>query len=146
MNTQEQHTLMYQVLNDTVQFYSEDTNRRSLEINTNMLLGTACKYLCDNGNMCAVGRLLNKDVLKEVHENHEGPFRRLTNSKVYLTHKANKTFFENKELHSLSIGFFQDLQHLHDGNDYWIENGLSEKGSKEINKFKDSISDGTFDN
>lgn len=108
------------IVNDTVKYYSEDTKRRAKT-------EKGCRYLTDDGRMCAVGRQLNKKQIS-----------------IYGDSKKNATFlfFEMRinKLKGLGSDFWSGLQRIHDQDLYWNESkGMTELGLDSVEDFKSLI-------
>lgn len=111
-----------QVLEDTIDYYSEDVNRRCKKSNSSQCYyspKTIGKEGISEG--CAVGRLLSDKLKEEIDENYpdgqsvSGIFNELPS-----------------EIQSLGEDFLMSLQRLHDTNRFWTEKGLSELGKQEV--------------
>ena len=105
---------LYQTLNETISFYSDDPEK---------LRGVGsdgeCKYFCDDsGNRCAIGRLMTVDEAKKAQR--EGESQGV--SFLYNTKILPEALMEYPSW------FLSHLQVLHDSNDYWNSDGLSEEG------------------
>ncbi len=108
-----------QIINETVEFYSADTSRRSINARGN------CFYLHPaNGNKCAVGRCL-KNPSKEAS---------MSVSFLFGSYKEryNPEFLPEYEGHDLD--FWMDLQGFHDSSENWDKYGLTAGGQKELKR------------
>jgi hypothetical protein len=103
-----------ETLEETIQFYSEDTSRRSI-------IGSSCRYNGPDGKHCAAGRLMTKEGL--ALEDIEGKSIKAN----ILKHGRNILKPEYRE-HNLD--FLQDIQNLHDDDNYWDIKGLTKQGKK----------------
>lgn len=122
-----------EIVQDMVNFYSADPNRRSLAI------GGGCVYNSPEGQHCAVGRCL----LPEYQ--NQGSNLRLNGKSFgdfvighgtfsleeidgieYGSNSHNKLLQEQYRGHD--IGFWLHLQNLHDNPEHWNEVGLTENG------------------
>lgn len=114
-------------LQDTVKYYSENTNRRCVN---NVIVG--CYYSPENAGKigisdgCAIGRHL-KDSLKEKLDDTE-------ESEVNTTVIFNKL---PKKLKELGKDFLTDIQNLHDLQKYWNSEGLSKVGEEYYKDIKE---------
>jgi hypothetical protein len=107
-----------EIINETVEYYSEDVNRRALSINKDGSVD-GCKYLTNDGKMCAVGRCLTEEGLEEF------------GSRASYYNRNMSPFF--KEDYQIYDDFFwRDLQELHDYNHYWNEEGLTRHGKEQV--------------
>jgi hypothetical protein len=122
---------MLNILEDTVNYYSEDTSRRALDKHYN------CRFQTVDGKMCAVGRYLK-------------PITDWT--KIYSAYTYQDLINEYPDCmteQGLPTSFWLDLQKLHDINSYWnkyIGKGLTLEGDKFIEKIKDNINNGYYGN
>jgi hypothetical protein len=124
MNKRELKTKMRKVLNDTVAFYSKNTNRRATS------RGGCLYYDKDHNNKCAIGRLLNDTDMK---------FLKATEQ---LSNTSIDDIFDDlttKKLKELPMNFLMDLQGFHDEDDNWDEKGITLQGKDIINQIKHSI-------
>ena len=123
----EQIAAMKVTLEETVSFYSEDTNRRGLSENGN------CVYETDGGNCCAVGRLCSREDLEMIKlmgwndgKSADQVYHALTSPKI----KA------------VPVKFLETLQSLHDCGSFWNAQsgkGLSEKGLARVEDIKEEF-------
>lgn len=110
-------------LEDTLKYYSEDTNRRALDDQ-----GGSCRYKTEDGKKCAIGRFIPDEKYKK---SIEGCSVREVMHKNLLS----------EEILSLGSDFLNSIQGLHDHHDYWIKNGISKKGEKYIEFIKKNYCD-----
>ncbi len=116
------------IINETVEFYSTDTNRRAITKKGN------CEYLTSDGRKCAVGRCfdenkMNKDIYEIIKE--VIPIKMATKSSITLDNLLKD------EYKGHSTEFWSKLQLLHDVSQNWIENGLSKYGHEYLNNLKE---------
>lgn len=111
------------LLNETVQYYSEDTSRRAI-------VRGACTYKTHDGRMCAVGRCLKENIID--YDKHNS-----LNFSSLLQYYEEEIFKE--EYVGFDEGFWLRLQELHDESKYWGENCLSPKGELIIKKIEGFI-------
>lgn len=116
------------LLNETVQYYSEDTSRRALSKLT-------CLYKTNDGKMCAVGRCLKEGVIDYNHHNS------LSVSGLLEYYKEEEIF--KQEYVGFDERFWLKLQGLHDEFKYWGENCLNPKGELLVERIERFI-DGLF--
>lgn len=133
-----------EILEETVEFYGEDPKRKRAVHPGNV----GCAYLSENGNKCAVGRLLRPEHL---HLDLEGSVSslasQLSNSPIGLYDEENQFALDPyllDEYQGLDLYFLQYLQNLHDFKNHWTNQGLSEKGKKYYEIIKRKISDNQF--
>lgn len=117
-----------EIIEDTVAYYSEDTNRRA----TNIVNGM-CEYLTKDGRMCAVGRCLLPSKNKGL--NH-GFLNLRTASEKRIEKKDN--YFKAK-YRGFPEDFWNDLQYLHDREFHWGRNELTEEGKKYVKILKKNM-------
>jgi hypothetical protein len=101
------------IIKETVEYYK--TNQRGFR---QLPSGNEnCLYLTDNGDMCAVGRCLNKNFLKRqaAKLNYLGSFRDLTRN-IELIDSRFKKKYQGKPQ-----DFWESLQNFHDDTDDWIK-------------------------
>jgi len=111
------------LLEETINFYSEDTTRRAIN-----LVG-ACQYSYDDKS-CAVGRCFK---YPEIVQAEYGNTR-------YST--TMEKFFKD-QYKGYSFDFWRALQYLHDNNPFWNDNkGLSPNGLSYVEELKLKIQEG----
>lgn len=107
-----------EIIEETVAYYSEDVNRRALGE-----LG-GCAYLTEDGRMCAVGRCeIDPPKYDEGGPAKTGSYQ---NGIAAADDRSEIKFKPEYEGHEMK--FWEDLQSLHDEDDYWNANGISERG------------------
>ena len=123
-----------EIINETVSFYSADTKRRSVNGNETT---PGCKYVSEDGRSCAVGRCLTTKVKDKVATSlyNNSDFQGLVVGMVNCSWaeadlNLNKILKPSYRGHN--IRFWEDLQSLHDVDDFWNENGLTIKGNQEL--------------
>lgn len=110
------------VLNETVEFYSKDTNRRSISVDNK------CLYNGPEGRKCAFSRCcLNANF-------HEG-----VNAGFNLE-SLGFDILKPEYSHLLNSTFWNDLQSLHDLCKYWDKDGLTELGKSRLETIKERCS------
>lgn len=102
-----------EIIKETVQYYSEDVNRRAKE-------QKRCLYITDDKRMCAVGRCFTKIGLIEFYGVRSG-----------FCYDRMFPFFK-EEYKVGSENFWTELQDLHDNDYYWDKGGLTERGKKYV--------------
>jgi len=101
-----------EIIEETAAFYN--LNNRSVH-------NDGCVYFAETtGNSCAVGRCLNADVVGLGSMNKETSAEMLFEE---LGFNILKDEYKIKD-----ISFWQELQFLHDTEDFWSVNGLTGKG------------------
>jgi hypothetical protein len=106
-----------EIVLETIEFYSNKENR---SFNKN---GMPC-YLNEDGNRCAIGRCLNKLGLAKFKNNHS----RITSLVLSQIGYLRKDNYFKPEYWNNAIVFWQNLQDLHDEEQYWTDTGLSKLG------------------
>jgi hypothetical protein len=96
---------------------------RSVESNT-------CRYKNHLGNMCAVGRCLTEEALNDFHDQEVARTFAITNLPAIITEKYSSfdSMFQEK-YQGIHVQVWSFLQSLHDEDDHWDENGLSDVGA-----------------
>jgi len=97
-------------LNETVEFYSQDPKRRRAVL---MEMTPRCRYRTDDGRKCAIGRHIPDDLYEPEMEGELRP-------KIIDALPS--------EISEFGKLFLLAVQNLHDQNNYWDENGLTEEG------------------
>jgi hypothetical protein len=116
-----------QIVRETVAFYTSK-NRAAVEtVYPNECTSTQCLYLTEEGKMCAVGRCMTKKGLERVLVSHPKSSAHDLDDAFDGIDKLLK-----KKYHGQNISFWANLQRLHDNKNWWDENGITEKGKKEV--------------
>jgi hypothetical protein len=103
-----------EILEETIEFYQN--NPRSIDSTSG-----ACKYKSDNGNECAFQRCVETDLSE-----YEG-----------LNAVMGKTDIQFKKgYEGYPKEFWNEIQWLHDHDDFWQDNKLSENGLKQYQKLR----------
>lgn len=128
-------TKMKEVLTETIEYYSENPRATSV---------MGCRYLTEDGRMCAVGRMLKpdqkyKDLDGAIDENKfefEEVKDKLLGYVDFLT--SNKRFKD--EYVGIPYSFLDDLQTFHDLEGNWSKNKTSKNPLRSLGKKnRDSI-------
>lgn len=95
--------------------------------------GTACVYKSDIGNMCAVGRCLTEDALKVFHavEQDQSFGIECIPTQIKNEYPCFDSMFQEK-YHGVHIKVWSAMQDLHDTDEHWDENGLTQEGKNYI--------------
>ncbi len=112
-----------EILEETIEFYSTDPSRRSLDD------AGSCVYNAGTAQHCAVGRCLIpkfQEQGRKLKYNVMG-FEDFVDYHGYKEH--DDTLQEQYRGHSLS--FWGDLQHFHDAKKNWSEVGITPHGEEE---------------
>lgn len=118
---------MREILDETVQFYSENpTEKRS-----------PGQYNGPNSTYCAIGRCLIDEVkvLGESLPENNNELLSLVYENGWLS--LDQALLPEYQGHSLL--FWQDLQNLHDLEVCWTQEGLSETGKELVKKIENRI-------
>ena len=115
-----------EIIKETVEFYSEDINRRSASDSN------GCRYNGDNGTHCAFGRCM----LPKYQEQGE---KLLSNDwKIETMLENNKIIFHDDVLQEKyrghEISFWNKIQTFHDTDRFWGVNRLTSSGVLEFKK------------
>tara|TARA_R100000742_G_C4277210_1_gene98892 strand:+ start:472 stop:885 length:414 start_codon:yes stop_codon:yes gene_type:complete len=127
-----------ELLEDTVKHYSEDTSRRAV---VKLESGaTECMYTTDDGQHCAVGRWLQPIYKNTDWMDNEGcsanDLLKGCNVNDYR-YEVDELFVEG--VRHIPAWFWMDLQQLHDNDDFWDEDGLTEAGVEKVDKLREDI-------
>jgi hypothetical protein len=134
-----------QLLNETVNWYSEDTSRRAED-------GGECSYETEDGRHCAIGRLLNKSNIKVLRKNFGlGSMFCEIALDIKKWAKNNESLGlclgQNTEDLSRHLYFGSILQELHDTGSNWnLEEGkgMTSKGRHAVSRIRRDIRDGKW--
>lgn len=127
-----------EIINETVNFYSADPKRRSVNGDSH---SSQCNYVSTDGRNCAVGRCLTTKVKDKIvtSEYNSSDFQGLVVGMVECSwaeadKNLNKVLKPSYRGHSLR--FWEDLQSLHDCDTYWNETGLTIAGIDNMERLK----------
>lgn len=115
------------VLQETVQYYSQDPEGRRC------ISDRMCHYSPktvgkeETSEGCAVGRLLSPELREELDENYRG------------TGVSTDILFQSlpEEVQELGQGFLSSLQSLHDTDEYWNSEGITEDGERMVERIQE---------
>jgi len=115
------HDKIVSLLKELTSHYN--TGNRSVE-------GNSCRYKNDLGNMCAVGRCLTEQALNDFHNREVARTFAITDLPAIITEKYSNfdSMFQEK-YQGIHVQVWSFLQSLHDEDDHWDENGLSDEGA-----------------
>lgn len=126
-----------EVLDETVDYYLEDLNRRAL-VELDYEASPRCAYLTEDGRCCAVGRCFDELTLKIVHAAYEGVpasaiFQRMNSFVDRVIDGFHIQVAEDglqPKYQGLPLIFWERLQTLHDTKVFWDyeENRLTPQG------------------
>ena len=115
-----------EIIDETIEYYK--THPRGV-----LKLAKSCKYKTDSGAMCAVGRCFNEQADFEFYGNI------ITYKNKVLSNDPLDVHLKS-EYHGHGVEFWQQLQLLHDGSNYWTKtetgNELTEDGISFVNYLK----------
>lgn len=114
----------HQIIDETIEYYKN--NPRSF----NQMDETECKYLNEDGAMCAVGRCLTDESLTIAHKYYEGQ-----PANMLLSHSEIKL---REQYTDMPIEFWVRLQRIHDNRKYWSNMELTPLGLSEVKIFKEN--------
>lgn len=114
-----------EILQETVEYYSEDINRRAVGGNE------VCLYTTADNRHCAVGRCLTEEAIDTVQD-FEGDVEDLVDE--YAEDNIDNILKEQYKGHEEK--FWADLQTLHDKESNWDKTGLTEEGQDYIEYLK----------
>ncbi len=113
-----------EILNEIVDFYSTDTNRRSLNE------GSSCVYNGPSGNHCAVGRCL-LPVYHEMGEDLAGNDDDI-NTLIELNNNNSLDEMLQEQYRGHELSFWTKLQLFHDAPENW-DSGITTEGEFDVN-------------
>jgi len=122
---------MTKVLDETVEFYSKNFNKRGLDPEG------ICVYR-DGEKRCAIGRLLSEkdlDIIEVCRHIGMGVPALLCG---HLVEQLTSPILKMPE------HFLTALQRLHDGNEFWSEEGITETGQNMVKGIKQAIDDNSY--
>jgi len=114
------------VLNDFEEHYGSHPERRAVAVGTD-----DCLMIDDEGQRCAFSRWVNDDsrlIDEGIISNATG---------LLNTHSTD--ILKEEVRHIDDVSFWQELQHLHDMNSNWDQDGLSVHGQRTLNSMKNLI-------
>lgn len=115
---------MTEIIDETVDFYSK--NPRSLYKAIGIYENSKCLYKGPSNSRCAFSRLIDDKYLDELEEN--------------ASIENNWLRYLKPEYSGYNLGFYIDLQKLHDNDNNWEENGLTLKGKELVRQIKEIYS------
>ena len=132
MSKQDNRVRMQNILEDTIEYYSDDpSERRATDLNG------ACQYTDADGNHCAVGRYMRVEFQTTEFYGNNG-------TSVGSLAADLDTYLESNVL-GLTQKFWSALQDIHDGDGNWNDDtGLSERGKHMYNSLKNKIDAGGY--
>jgi hypothetical protein len=117
-----------EILNEIVNYYSEDTNRRAVE-------GESCVYITPDNRRCAVGMCLTDPTLMTGNK--------AINDDSFILEEDDNEFKPDildlfkPEYQIDDVSFWAKLQTLHDTKMYWDDKGLTSEGQMLYNQLKE---------
>ncbi len=118
---------MFNILEETKHFFNIN-NRAKFDKNGG-------QYLDSYGKRCAVGRYLNPTDILFLHEHN------------WLDCCISEVWghLETPMIKELPLDFWEDIQWLHDCDELWGENGLSDRGILYYSIVKNKIEEGLYE-
>lgn len=110
-----------EIINETIEYYSEDVNRRSIHIDKHHSV-PICKYLGPDNKRCAFSRCVREDKI-DVIKHHEG------DCATEILDEYGENILK-KKYRSHKFNFWNSLQNIHDSSRFWNKNGFTESGKK----------------
>jgi len=110
-----------EILEETVKYYAEDLSRRGYDD-----VEDECRYFITKNKMCAIGR-----VAKNPRE-----FEKRFKGESVASIRESLDQFLKPEYRGHSINFWDELQMLHDTDENWCEEGLSDRGKEVVEEIK----------
>ena len=130
MSKQSDRIRMQDILEDTIEYYSESPRA--------MDLSGSCQYTDTDGNHCAVGRYMRPEFQTTEFYGNNG-------TSVSSLAADIDTYLKSNVL-GLTEKFWSALQDIHDSNNNWGEydEGLTECGRTRYGSMKDKINAGEY--
>jgi hypothetical protein len=113
---------MLEILEETVQYYSEDVSRRSVCLETDR-----CRYNGPDGKLCAAARMMTKEALH---------LKNIENYSMTCLIDTYGIEILKPEYVVLDTEFYDSIQKLHDDIVNWDENGLTVTGEAAVANIK----------
>lgn len=130
-----------EIIEETIKFYSEDPSRRAVDADRK------CKYLTYDGRKCAYGRCMTEEAVQDAAK-VQASIKKLLHDRydaynIYREPSDSYIFDEplQEKYHGHNIGFWEDIQNLHDEMAYWDSIGLSGDGEIQVRKLKERYSE-----
>lgn len=123
-----------EILQETADFYSEETNRRSQDASG------SCIYIAKNGNKCAFSRCCKEDgkTIKFLEEYNED------SNVIDLEGTAGLDNLLKSEYHGHCVEFWQQVQSFHDDSyNFTAPKGLSVVGEALLSSMQNRWKDNT---
>lgn len=126
-----------EALVDTIRYYGDDTSRRSL-----------CFFMHEDGRRCAIGRYIRPEkegFFQEMDRLHNSNIEAAVHAYQKMTFVSGRTLTENDAIRELlhitdaTISDLMLLEILHDEDNNWDENGLSEFGKETVKHFRSDL-------
>ena len=111
-----------EIIEETIQYYSEDTSRRALEEG-------GCQYTTEDGNHCAVGRCL-----EEEYQTTDFEYNQTKGVIQLVDYYQTMDNILREEYRGHPTDLWERLQRLHDGDFNWDEDGLTGIGIAAANR------------
>lgn len=116
-----------EIINETVEFYSADVNRRAI---TNRTCHYSIKILDDEERNCSVGRCMTPEALSE--------YGNQIMSVYALNKESSLDDLLQFKYQGYHVSFWRDLQLLHDRELNWEQNGLTETGKSLVIQLRET--------
>lgn len=113
-----------ELIQETVDFYSADTTRRSIGSDG------LCVYQAPNGNMCAVGRCMTAEAATENAKSSQS-----------VDELDNLDSILQPKYRGHSTGFWENLQFIHDAGGNWNAQGITDQGKERVQYMLDKYND-----
>ena len=115
-----------EIIDETVDYYGKDPQkRRSVDDKYGH-----CLYEDERGNVCAFGRVLNKEGLEIAKMNESVTASRLFTDSLLEDHFRDGYYIDDDL-------FWDKLQELHDVPHHWCKTGLSIHGKQYVQELKE---------
>lgn len=113
------------VLQDTIQYYSQDPEGRRCKNNDWCFYSPKTVGKEETSEGCAIGRLLSPKLQEELDKNYKGSGM-----------KDSIFSILPQEIQDLGQDFLWRLQSLHDIDDNWNSEGLTKKGERRVKQIE----------
>jgi len=94
-----------------------------------------CRYITDDGRMCAVGICMTDGALEDF-KHHFGGVQSIAKSITKSGMEGSIDVLLKDEYKGHDLWFWSELQYFHDDNNAWDENGMTKHGLSKYERLK----------